>query len=589
MNVWLHCFVPRRVDLREGVKDPADDTGFIDRPCPKARSSLPITLFVNYESRKLTLLHYYRLTQPIATQSRWFSPAKIKGLKHIFLGNHLVKQPSSNFSSNCNVIYFNPKIDHLFLTIDAFRNPSMPQYVLDILQRDRGSSSIVDEIEHIEIYCTGSTGNNLHGARVLRMLKNLKTMNIIFGKEPGGHDERRETVVAFDMTQRGNTFSGTGDHMKVTVKIDGNRCIPYYKEKNEKERVKVADQRPYGLVPMLGLIVSSQIESSQTSTMDEEKAFVASKLEISSSTSENEQFSFTAKPSHDSKSGNDAIKNLSSKLPDIADSGLSQETSTDLTSTRAIPATTFLRFPHLFLELRNKIWRHSFPRQNLMLGPWSFMKPKSFLFQDSNPPSFRACNNLPMAFANRESRAETLKHYHVIYQAHYRSQETTSSSDTQAEKSTSNDDYQSGATNLRLPHVMYFNLKVDCLSLVYPNFYTTSSEIQALFPLYDQKTVSCLERIRVVKIYHAKFEENRLGYYITMNGLPHILECFKSLQRVELILHPRFEGTTDDLLDRDYVTNQIKNKWTGNAELKFVWGRENRNGVFCEILTRRSR
>lgn len=134
MEIWLHCCTPRRVDLREGVKDPADETGFIDRPCPKARSGLPITAFVDRESRKWTLNHYHQLKQPIAKESRWFSPATIKVLQHLFSTTCLVKQPSSTLSRNFNVICFNPEIDHLFLTMDAFRSPSMPQYVLDIFQ-----------------------------------------------------------------------------------------------------------------------------------------------------------------------------------------------------------------------------------------------------------------------------------------------------------------------------------------------------------------------------------------------------------------------------------------------------------------------
>ncbi|KAF5869290.1 uncharacterized protein Bfra_011098 [Botrytis fragariae] len=81
-----------------------------------------------------------------------------------------------------------------------------------------------------------------------------------------------------------------------------------------------------------------------------------------------------------------------------------------------------------------------------------------------------------MAFANRESRAETLKHYHVLYQAHHRSQATTSSSDTQAE---------AGETDLLLPHVIHFNPKFDYLTLIYSNFLTESSNIHAIFPLYD--------------------------------------------------------------------------------------------------------
>ncbi|KAF7896152.1 hypothetical protein EAF00_006167 [Botryotinia globosa] len=240
MEIWLHCCTPRRVDLREGVKDPADETGFIDRPCPKARSSLPIAAFVDRESREWTLDYYHQLKQPIATESRWFSSATIEGLQHLFSATRLVNQPTSTLSRNFNVIYFNPEIDHLFLTMDAFRSSYTPQNLLDILQCDEQSSSIVDEIEHIEVHCTGTSGINIHGAFVLGILRSFKAMNIVFSKEPAEPDEGRETVVTFNMTPRGRTFSRMND-MNTTEIIDGDRCIPYYKEKNKKERVKFAE------------------------------------------------------------------------------------------------------------------------------------------------------------------------------------------------------------------------------------------------------------------------------------------------------------------------------------------------------------
>lgn len=40
-------------------------------------------------------------------------------------------------------------------------------------------------------------------------------MNIVFSKEPAEPDERREIVVTFDMTQRGDAFSGMSD-VKIT-------------------------------------------------------------------------------------------------------------------------------------------------------------------------------------------------------------------------------------------------------------------------------------------------------------------------------------------------------------------------------------
>ncbi|TEY30455.1 hypothetical protein BOTCAL_0871g00020 [Botryotinia calthae] len=251
-EIWLNSFTLTRVNLREGVKDPVDQTGFIDRPCPKARACLLPTAFVNCESRQITSYHYYRLTQPITTVSLWFSPATLKVLKHLFSISRLVKQ-SSTLSSNCNVIYFNPEIDHLFLTMDTFRSSSTPQYLLDIFQRGQGSSSIINKIQYIEIYCTGPDGIKTHGPRSLNILKDLKAISIVFGKDPGEPDEHKENLVTFDMTRKGPTFSVMG-HMEATALIDGTRCIPYYKEKNTNERVKCADQRLYGLVPVLGWV-----------------------------------------------------------------------------------------------------------------------------------------------------------------------------------------------------------------------------------------------------------------------------------------------------------------------------------------------
>ncbi|KAF7940786.1 uncharacterized protein EAE97_006972 [Botrytis byssoidea] len=103
------------------------------------------------------------------------------------------------------------------------------------------------------------------------------------------------------------------------------------------------------------------IGEAPSQSREQENAFVALKLEVSSNTSENEQFSVIATSFDDSKPGNDAITNSNSEMPSIADSSLGQKTSTELTSTRAAPAT-FLRFSRLPIELRIKIWRHSFPR-----------------------------------------------------------------------------------------------------------------------------------------------------------------------------------------------------------------------------------
>ncbi|TEY30454.1 hypothetical protein BOTCAL_0871g00010 [Botryotinia calthae] len=118
------------------------------------------------------------------------------------------------------------------------------------------------------------------------------------------------------------------------------------------------------------------------------------------------------------------------------------------------------------------------------------------------PASFRPCDILPVASVNRESRAETLKHYLTLYQARYRYQNKTSSSDTQEEESRSNEEYLSGTTDLLLPHVMYFNQKIDCLTIVYPDRKVGSCDILAIFPLYNQEAARFLESIRKVKVYH---------------------------------------------------------------------------------------
>ncbi|KAF7860287.1 hypothetical protein EAF04_008415 [Stromatinia cepivora] len=113
LKIWRNSFTPRMVDLREGVQDPADEDRFIDRPCRKARSSLPPTAFVNHESRGGTLKHYCRLFQPLATPSQFFSPAIVEIVKSLLPASRNVEQPSTSIS-NCNIIYWYPKIDSFF-------------------------------------------------------------------------------------------------------------------------------------------------------------------------------------------------------------------------------------------------------------------------------------------------------------------------------------------------------------------------------------------------------------------------------------------------------------------------------------------
>ncbi|KAF7896153.1 hypothetical protein EAF00_006168 [Botryotinia globosa] len=257
-------------------------------------------------------------------------------------------------------------------------------------------------------------------------------------------------------------------------------------------------------------------------------------------------------------------------MPSIADSSLGHKTSTEFTSTRAAPSTTFLRFSHLPTELRIKIWRHSFPRQHLILRRESFMKPQSSPFQATFPTCFRRpCDDVPMAFANRESRAEALKHYHVLYEAHYR---------IQAKVSKSGHDYYSGATDLLLPHAMYFNPKIDCIAIMYSDFLTEPSNIHSMFPIYDQKTARCIESIREVKVYHLTLKECRPSYLHKMNRLINMLECFKSLEHIKLIVHPDETVNADDLFEKDYHNWFIKESWTGKAKLEFVWGKEDDGG-----------
>ncbi|KAF7946577.1 hypothetical protein EAE96_009572 [Botrytis aclada] len=272
-------------------------------------------------------------------------------------------------------------------------------------------------------------------------------------------------------------------------------------------------------------------------------------------------------------------------MPSIAESGLNQRTPTELTSTSAVPPTTFLRFSDLAMELRIKIWRYSFPSpQHLILSQYSFTRPLSSPFQNIPPTSFRADDNLPTAFVNRESRTETLKHYHALYQALYRYQSRTPSSDTQAEESKSNDDFPSGATDLLLPHVMYFNPKVDSLAFVYPEFVTGPSEIHAMFPLYNQEAARCLESIHEVKVYHVRLEESEFRHRIMNHGLFKMINCFKSLQRIVLILHPDEKAQAEDLLlHREWTNIRTEKYWTGQEKLEIVYGKEDPSGVFGEI------
>ncbi|KAJ8067618.1 hypothetical protein OCU04_003228 [Sclerotinia nivalis] len=145
LKIWRNSFTPRMIYLREDVQDPADEDRFVDRPCRKARSSLPPTAFVNRESREETLKHYCRLFQPLATPSQFFSPATVGIPKSLFPASHLVGQPSTSIS-NCNIIYWHPKIDNFFVTMEALCDPLMFKYLLDMSRGIEGSYNYIDDI-----------------------------------------------------------------------------------------------------------------------------------------------------------------------------------------------------------------------------------------------------------------------------------------------------------------------------------------------------------------------------------------------------------------------------------------------------------
>ncbi|KAM0305953.1 hypothetical protein ACHAO8_011015 [Botrytis cinerea] len=322
---------------------------------------------------------------------------------------------------------------------------------------------------------------------------------------------------------------------------------------------------------------------SDLQSREPEKAFVALQPKASSSTSKKKQFSVTNTSFDDSKSFNDAITNLSSELPSIVDNGLIQGIPTELTGTSAVPATTFSRFSDLAPELRIKIWHHSFPLQNLILGEFSFMKPQSSTFQNIPPASFCPYDILPVAFVNRESRAKTLKHYLTLYQARCSYQNKTSSSDTQAEEPRSNEEYLIGATDLLLPHVMYFNPKIDYLTIVYPDFKVGSCEILAIFPLYNQEAARFLGSIREVKVYHVRLESSRLRFKINMRALFDMLMCFKSLQHVDMIFQPGETYQIDYTSRTNYLVKNMEKQWIESSNLDFAWGTEGDGGVYLEM------
>ncbi|KAF7946578.1 hypothetical protein EAE96_009573 [Botrytis aclada] len=204
--------------------------------------------------------------------------------------------------------------------------------------------------------------------------------------------------------------------------------------------------------------------------------------------------------------------------------------------------TEFPLFPELPLEIRNQIWRSSFEGRKVELRagrirPTPHNQPlhPNYPFEQYGPDQL-ICKQLkipptsiiPVAFVNRESRAETLRHYVRLYQDVH---------------------YPEHGPNLRYPCTIYFNPQID-LPLFYANkpqymFDKITLSLERLFPSHDALAVEAMKSIRKLEmVFEGSFASHQHSY--DMDGCRDALAMFENLESVLMIStnlrpNPRFD------------------------------------------------
>ncbi|KAF5869291.1 uncharacterized protein Bfra_011099 [Botrytis fragariae] len=218
-----------------------------------------------------------------------------------------------------------------------------------------------------------------------------------------------------------------------------------------------------------------------------------------------------------------AVKPQAVKKPQGVDQG---------TQTTGPPELTeFTLFPKLPLEVQRNIWRSSFESRKVELRcgyvrptplnqPLPFNYPFEQLGRDQlvcKQLKIPPISKVPVAFVNRESRAETLRHYVRLYQDLHSPEH---------------------GTNLRYPCTIYFNPKIDT-PIFYGNkpqyaFDKISLSLERLFPSYDPLAVKVMRSIRNVEIEFAgSFISNQDSY--DLDGCRDALAMFENLETVLML------------------------------------------------------
>lgn len=200
--------------------------------------------------------------------------------------------------------------------------------------------------------------------------------------------------------------------------------------------------------------------------------------------------------------------------------------------------TKFTLFPMLPLEVRRQIWRSSFELDRKVELRWGYIRttPRGEYLPYDEPDEQRSrdrlvCKQLkfppvkrvPVAFVNRESRAETLRHYVRLYQ------------DVHAPEH---------GPNLRYPCTIYFNPRID-IPVFFANkpqhkFDRINLSLERLFPSYDTLAAEAMKSIRHVEVEFAgSYESNRDSY--DLDSCRDALSMFENLESVSILstnMHP---------------------------------------------------
>ncbi|KAM3074800.1 hypothetical protein ACMFMG_008214 [Clarireedia jacksonii] len=216
-KIWRCSFHGRQVNIREGVARYSREllsTSFISRRWPASGEQLPVTAFVNQESRAETLRHYCRLYQNFAENTYWRQ-------------NHDLAIPRT--------IYFNPDLDTLFFTRAALHGDhhDLNNY-LDKLFADHDQCRLKckTQIKEIEFYSSMQemVWFNIPIATKLFMFPNLERIVLVrHSKTDREHDNHYLGFLK-------DTFKDVKDNdpsieraaPKVSVRVDD--CVDGYEE-----------------------------------------------------------------------------------------------------------------------------------------------------------------------------------------------------------------------------------------------------------------------------------------------------------------------------------------------------------------------